>query len=992
MGWFALVCGSVASTALAVDPPAKTPATANLDLARQLNQAFVQVAEQVSPSVVVIKVVQKLNPGHKSFHGQAPDEETDPLDGLPPELREYFRKRLEQGQTVPNQGQGSGIILRENGFILTNAHVVEDADKIEVSLLDGRTFKAEVRGVDAPSDIAVIKIDAKGLPTARLADSSKVRVGEFAIAIGAPYALDYSVTFGHVSAKDRAGVIDPSETTAMMDQAFIQTDANINPGNSGGPLVNIEGEVIGVNALIRGLHTGIGFAVPINLAREVAEKIITDGKFTRAWLGIEIKALADYPEVRELLPDVKAGVVVRAIVPEGPAAGSKLRPGDVITAVEGQQVATVQRLRDAVRPKAVGKEITLDVYRKTSEKGGKYMKIAVKPGEWIDPAAAPALTSNGSGDNTPGNEFGIKVKALTPSLAKQLGTEITAGVVVSSVDRNSLAAESGIKPGDIITSINHQSISSPRQFHEAAKKASSKKGVMVEFISEGTDKFEVLKDGDQYAEPPHWSPRAPAGDRRLSMSQRPHILLIEDDASAAAALRRVLADEGYAVACDARGDTGLLAAQQNDFEVVITDLKLPGLNGLDLVRQLHVAKPRLPIILITAHGTTETAIEATKLGAYDYLLKPFEMEELLDLVGRAVASSRLMSQPVEMGEGLSAGNAIIGNSRMMQNIYKEIGRVAAKPVTVLIRGETGTGKELIARALYQHSDRSRAPFVAVNCAAIPETLLESELFGHERGAFTGAENRRIGRFEQANGGTLFLDEIGDLSSNTQAKLLRVLQEKYVHRLGGKEAIPIDARVIAATHRDLETALREKTFREDLYYRLSVVVIKVPALHQRAEDIPDLVRYFMQRHGVEFDIASPSIQTEAVQFLQAQPWPGNVRELENVVRQALLLAGKYTISLQHVQQVVAKIGESASAPNQSIATGISEYLVRASQGEMTGVHGRVIEEVERELFAQAIQMAQGNQARAARWLGVSRITMREKLHRFGLHPSGERTED
>jgi nitrogen regulation protein NR(I) len=475
------------------------------------------------------------------------------------------------------------------------------------------------------------------------------------------------------------------------------------------------------------------------------------------------------------------------------------------------------------------------------------------------------------------------------------------------------------------------------------------------------------------------------------MNQSPKILLIEDDASAATALRRVLEAEGHDVRCEGRGDSGLARARRDEFEVVITDLKLPGVDGLDLVRQLHEAKPRLPIILMTAHGTTETAIEATKQGAYDYLLKPFEMEELIDLVAKAVDSSRLMTQPVEMGGVLSARNAIIGNSRLMQNIYKEIGRVAAKPVTVLIRGETGTGKELVARAIYQHSDRSAAPFVAVNCAAIPETLLESELFGHERGAFTGADVRRIGRFEQANGGTLFLDEIGDMSLGTQAKLLRVLQEKYLHRVGGKEPISIDVRVIAATHRNLEAALREKQFREDLYYRLSVVVLKVPALQQRAEDIPNLAKYFMQRYGAEFGIESPSILPEAIQFLKEQPWPGNVRELENVVRQALLLAGKYTISLEHVRRVVSRMDESASASNQSIASGIAEYLKRARSGEMEGVHSRVIEEVERELFAQAIQLAQGNQAQAARWLGVSRITMREKLQSFGLHPTQNQAE-
>ncbi len=269
---------------------------------------------------------------------------------------------------------------------------------------------------------------------------------------------------------------------------------------------------------------------------------------------------------------------------------------------------------------------------------------------------------------------------------------------------------------------------------------------------------------------------------------------------------------------------------------------MPGLNGLELVRELHAARPRLPILMMTAHGTTETAIEATQSGAYDYLLKPFEMPELLES-GRA--GRRRQPAHVRAGAARRTGPAraaIVGNSRAMQSIYKEIGRIAAKPVSVLIRGETGTGKELIARAIYQHSDRANAPFVAINCAAIPETLLESELFGHERGAFTGAESRRIGRFEQADQGTIFLDEIGDMTPGTQVKLMRVLQEKSLQRLGGKETIPVDVRVIAATHRDLEAAIRQNQFREDLYYRISVVVLNLPPLRERKEDIPDLVRF------------------------------------------------------------------------------------------------------------------------------------------------------
>jgi nitrogen regulation protein NR(I) len=469
------------------------------------------------------------------------------------------------------------------------------------------------------------------------------------------------------------------------------------------------------------------------------------------------------------------------------------------------------------------------------------------------------------------------------------------------------------------------------------------------------------------------------------MNTGARILLIDDDPGIVDTLSRLMADEGYAVTVEKRGDEGLARATRDVFNVVVTDLKMPGLGGLDLVRQLHAARPRLPIILITAFGTTQTAIEATKFGAYDYLLKPFEIPQLLDLVRRAVNSNRLMSEPVTLGEPGAARDAIVGQSSAMQTIYKEIGRIAAKPVNVLIRGETGTGKELIARAIYQNSDRANAAFVAINCAAIPETLLESELFGHERGAFTGATGQRIGRFEQADHGTIFLDEIGDMSLGTQVKLLRVLQEKSLQRLGGRETIPVDVRVLAATHHDLETSIREKQFREDLYYRLNVVVITLPPLRQRKEDIPSLVRYFLTKYGPELGNASPSIHADALEFLQSHSWPGNVRELENVIRKALLLAQGYTVNVDHVRGALQKGSTPAGAPHQTLAEYIGDLLAAAQRGEAAEVHSRVLESAERELFRQAIDLAQGNQAKAARWLGVSRITMKAKLVQFGFHP-------
>jgi DNA-binding NtrC family response regulator len=472
------------------------------------------------------------------------------------------------------------------------------------------------------------------------------------------------------------------------------------------------------------------------------------------------------------------------------------------------------------------------------------------------------------------------------------------------------------------------------------------------------------------------------------MSNVGKVLLIEDDPGIVVSLRRVLAEEGHEVLVETRGDTGLTRARDQSWDVVITDMRLPGLGGLELIRELHAAKPRLPIILITGHGTTETAIEATKLGAYDYMLKPLEVPEFIELVGKAITSSRLMTEPVEVGAPGAARDALVGNSRVMQSIYKEIGRVASKPVNVLIRGETGTGKELIARALYQHSDRAKAPFIAINCAAIPETLLESELFGHERGAFTGAEDRRIGRFEQAHHGTIFLDEIGDMTPGTQIKLMRVLQERCFQRLGGKETIPVDVRVLAATNLDLEAAIQHKQFREDLYYRLSVVVIQLPPLRQRKEDVPELVKYFLRKYAAELGVADPSIHAEAVDFLQAENWPGNVRELENVIRKVLLLAQGYTINLDHVRAALARTAAPIDAGHLSLREHVDELLAAAQRGEITDTHAQLLTAAEREIFSRAIDLAHGNQAKAARWLGVSRLTMREKLHQFGIHPAQE----
>jgi serine protease Do len=474
---------------LLTSPSAAREAPSAMDLARQLNQAFIDVADKVSPAVVVIRVA------HKPDYNELSDEDNTLLDALPPELR---RRLEERRQRQPRRGhepiydaEGSGIVIRQDGYILTNRHVVEEADKIKVRFKDGKEYNAEVRGEDAQSDLAVVKIGATGLTIATLADSSKTRVGEFAIAIGAPFELDYSVTFGHVSAKGRH--IIPGEEGAAMDQDFIQTDASINPGNSGGPLVNIDGEVIGVNSLIRGLHTGIGFAIPSNLAREISDKLIAEGKVTRAWLGVGIRALADYAEFKGTLNGVEDGVVVSKILRDSPASKSDLKPSDIITAVDGRRVATSQELKNEFRGKKIGSTVTLDVARLEGASKVKNLKIKVRAEEWPDENIPVANQRREGGAGFTAN-LGVTVKTLTRDLAKQYGVEMTDGVLVTEVETDGPAARSGIKSGDIITEVNHQRVISPKQFRDAIKNADAKKGVIINLTSGDTSRFEILKD------------------------------------------------------------------------------------------------------------------------------------------------------------------------------------------------------------------------------------------------------------------------------------------------------------------------------------------------------------------------------------------------------------------------------------------------------------------------------------------------------------------
>jgi serine protease Do len=463
-----------------------------LEMARQLNQAFIEVADKVSPAVVVVEVVEK----QQSMNMNRLDEDNPFWDMFPPEFRRrYFDERGQPRQNEPRSrrpqrpsGRGSGIVISEDGYILTNNHVVEDAEKITVRFKDSRSFTATVKGRDPQSDLAVIKIDAKGLVPAKMGDSDATRVGEFVVAVGAPFMFDYSVTVGHVSAKGRSSIIpDP-----MLDQDFIQTDASINPGNSGGPLVNLYGEVVGINSMIHGLNTGIGFAIPSNLAKKVMTHLIQEGKFTRARIGVEILGLKEDQDYKSNVPGVEDGVVVRGIAPDGPAAKSDLKAGDIVTGVDGKQVKTSRQLKDEIAYKKVGQTVTLDVARLDAANKVKNLKIKVKT-DAFPGSEDNENTSSKSASAEPSN-FGLTVRPLTKELADEYGVETNSGVLVTAVEAGSAAEEKGIKAGDVITEVNRRPVTNMRQFRETISAPEAKNGAIINFISKGTSRITVLKD------------------------------------------------------------------------------------------------------------------------------------------------------------------------------------------------------------------------------------------------------------------------------------------------------------------------------------------------------------------------------------------------------------------------------------------------------------------------------------------------------------------
>ena len=467
------------------------------------------------------------------------------------------------------------------------------------------------------------------------------------------------------------------------------------------------------------------------------------------------------------------------------------------------------------------------------------------------------------------------------------------------------------------------------------------------------------------------------------------IVVVDDDLSLCHFLTKPLSQKGYQVITCHNGKQALEIINQQEADLLLLDNKLPDRTGLEILKDIRQTHPKMPVIIMTAFGTTDTAIEAMRLGAFDYLLKPFELEEIFELVAKGLEANKLMKKAVAIpafSEYMEDSDHIIGKSKAMQEVYKLIGQVAESDVNVLIRGESGTGKELVARAIYQHSRRRDSPFLAINCAAIPEALLESELFGHEKGAFTGANKKRIGKFEQCNKGTILLDEVGDMTLSTQAKILRVLQEGEFERIGGNETIKVDARVLASTNRKLEELIKEGKFREDLYYRLKTMTIMIPPLRERKDDIQELTEYFFHLYKRQLGTQVSYIDPSIFQRLITYTWPGNVRELANTVKRGLILAKGDVLTEEEItfdEGGGVSSFDSEEELEKNLKTMLDPFFSDILRFWGTGLHSNLLEKVEKYLIQKALTETGENQVKAAKLLGISRNTLRHRIEKYKL---------
>ncbi|MBX3575010.1 MAG: nitrogen regulation protein NR(I) [Mesorhizobium sp.] len=478
------------------------------------------------------------------------------------------------------------------------------------------------------------------------------------------------------------------------------------------------------------------------------------------------------------------------------------------------------------------------------------------------------------------------------------------------------------------------------------------------------------------------------------MTTRGSILIADDDAAIRTVLNQALSRVGHDVRVTSNAATLWRWVQAGEGDLVITDVVMPDENAFDMLPRIKKARPDLPVIVMSAQNTFMTAIRASEKGAYEYLPKPFDLTELLNIVNRALSEPKKVAT-TDRAEEPPESMPLVGRSAAMQDIYRMLARMMQTDLTVMISGESGTGKELVAQALHDFGRRRNGPFVAINMAAIPRDLIESELFGHEKGAFTGAQNRSTGRFEQAEGGTLFLDEIGDMPMEAQTRLLRVLQQGEYTTVGGRTPIKTDVRIVAATNKDLRTLINQGLFREDLFYRLNVVPLRLPALKERAEDIPDLVRHFFKQAESE-GLAAKRISSAGIELMKRYPWPGNVRELENLIRRLAALYPQDEISAEIIEhelrtgELPQPVGSSSSLPDDiSVGQAVEHYLQHYFTGfgedlPPPGLYQRMLAEVEYPLVLAAMTATRGNQIRAAELLGLNRNTLRKKIRELGVN--------
>ncbi len=460
-----------------------------------------------------------------------------------------------------------------------------------------------------------------------------------------------------------------------------------------------------------------------------------------------------------------------------------------------------------------------------------------------------------------------------------------------------------------------------------------------------------------------------------------HVLIVDDELNIRKVLAAMLKREGYEATMAADGEQALAVLARTPVDVVVTDLVMPRLGGMELLKRVSTEFPDVPVIVITAHGSVDSAVAALKAGAFDYITKPFEQEELKKVIAKAARAHDLERHNVHGAPGESDRPPLVGESPSMKAVHEMVARVADSPSTVLITGESGTGKELIAKALHRGSSRRDKPLIKVNCAAIPKDLVESELFGYERGAFTGAVGSKPGRFELADGGTLFLDEIGEVPVEMQVKLLRALQESEFERVGGIKTLRVDVRLVAATNRDLKQLIADGRFREDLYYRLAVVPIALPPLRDRREDIPLLVSHFVEKYNLRLGKRVEGIEPEALELLMAYTWPGNIRELENLMERSVLFADGSTIQASALPDALRERGPHPAAPVAGI--GHLGAIAAPSGASMKEIVRQAQAELERGLIARALEETGGNVTRAAKRLQISRKSLQVKMKELGL---------